>query len=190
MVRLDVITTRGGDSGDTSLGDGTRVRKDHARVEALGAVDEANAAVGVLRVQDGVREYDAALARISNDLFDLGADLSVPSDDPRSRLRVTTAHCARLEAEIAAMNAALPPLTSFVLPGGTPAGAQAHVARTLARRAERAVVALSAAEAVNPEAVRYLNRLSDHLFVLSRALNAGRDVLWVPGGSGGGSGAA
>ena len=190
MVKLDVITTRGGDTGETSLGDGTRVRKDHARVEALGAVDEANAAVGMLRVQEGAAPHDAALARISNDLFDLGADLSVPSDDPRARLRVTAAPLARLEAEVAAMNEELPPLTSFVLPGGTAAGAAAHVARTLARRAERAVVALAAAEAVNPDAVRYLNRLSDHLFVLSRVLNAARDVLWVPGGADAGSGSS
>lgn len=188
MVRLDIITTRGGDGGDTSLGDGTRVRKDSARIEALGAVDEANAAIGVLRVQEGIGEHDAGLARISNDLFDLGADLCVPFEEGgRERLRLTDAGCLRLEEEIAAMNASLPPLTSFVLPGGTAAGAQAHVARTLARRAERAVVALAAVEAVNPAAVRYLNRLSDHLFVLSRAVNAGRDVLWVPGGSAGAS---
>ncbi|WP_376093147.1 cob(I)yrinic acid a,c-diamide adenosyltransferase [Roseomonas sp. CCTCC AB2023176] len=183
MVRLDVITTRGGDSGETSLGDGTRVRKDHARIEVLGALDEANAAIGLLRLYD-TGPHDAALARIQNDLFDLGADLCVPLEEGgRERLRVTAAQCARLDAEIEAMNGALPPLTSFVLPGGTAAGAHAHLARTLARRAERAVVTLAAEEAVNPEAVRYLNRLSDHLFVLSRAVNAGRDVLWVPGAS-------
>ncbi|MCB4825093.1 cob(I)yrinic acid a,c-diamide adenosyltransferase [Roseicella aerolata] len=185
MVKLDVITTRGGDAGETSLGDGTRVRKDALRIEAMGAVDEANAALGLLRVQTaGEPEVDAMLARIQNDLFDLGADLCVPGtgDD---RLRVTTAQCLRLEGEIAAMNAELPALRSFVLPGGSPAAAAAHLARTLARRAERAVVALAATEALNPEAVRYLNRLSDHLFVLSRRLNGNGagDVVWVPGGA-------
>jgi cob(I)alamin adenosyltransferase len=185
MVKLDVITTRGGDQGETSLGDGTRVRKDALRIEAMGAVDEANAALGLLRVQTaGAPETDAMLARIQNDLFDLGADLCMPGTEG-DRLRVTTAQCLRLEQEIAAMNASLPPLRSFVLPGGTPAAAAAHLARTLARRAERQVVALAAAEALNPEAVRYLNRLSDHLFVLSRRLNGNGagDVLWVPGGA-------
>lgn len=184
MVRLDVITTRGGDGGQTSLGDGSRVAKDSARIEAIGTVDEANAAIGLLRLHTEGGP-DAMLARIQNDLFDLGADLCVPGGGEaaeRPRLRVTDAQCARLEAELAAMNAGLPPLRSFVLPGGTPAAAHAHLARTLARRAERAAVALAAAEAVNPVAIRYLNRLSDHLFVLSRALNAGGDVLWVPGG--------
>ncbi|WP_426956224.1 cob(I)yrinic acid a,c-diamide adenosyltransferase [Muricoccus radiodurans] len=182
MVKLDVITTRAGDGGETSLGDGTRMRKDAPRIEALGAVDEANAALGLLRLHL-TGEAEARIAGIQNDLFDLGADLSVPMDDARDRLRVTAAQCARLEAELAAMNADLPPLRSFILPGGTPAGAHAHLARTLARRAERAVVRLAAEEAVNPDAVRYLNRLSDHLFVLSRVVNGGRDPLWVPGGS-------
>jgi cob(I)alamin adenosyltransferase len=189
MVRLDVITTRGGDEGETSLGDGTRVRKDTLRIEAMGAVDEANAALGLLRLQTAAEpEADAMLARMQNDLFDLGADLCVPGGVPgtgEGRLRVTLAQCLRLEQELAGMNAELPPLRSFVLPGGTPAAAAAHLARTLARRAERAVVALAAAEPVNPEAVRYLNRLSDHLFVLSRRLNGNGagDVLWVPGGT-------
>ena len=195
MVRLDRITTRGGDGGETSLGEGTRLRKDAARIEAIGAVDEANAALGVLRAQLAVvgaadTEADAMLARVQNDLFDLGADLSVPGAEAadagtgRTRLRVSDAQCARLEAEIAAMNAALPPLRSFVLPGGNPAAAQAHVARTVVRRAERRVVRLAAEEAVNPALIRYLNRLSDHLFVLSRRLNGNGagDVLWVPGG--------
>jgi cob(I)alamin adenosyltransferase len=197
MVRLDVITTRGGDAGETSLGDGTRIRKDAPRSVAIGVVDEANAAIGVLRAHlRGVdAEADAMLARVQNDLFDLGADLSVPGAAPtdakgRSRLRVSDAQGARLEAEIAAMNAALPPLRSFVLPGGTLAAAQAHVARTVVRRAERCVVRLAAAEegAVNPAVVRYLNRLSDHLFVLSRRLNGNGagDVLWVPGVARGG----
>src|SRR3954466_2808806 len=162
MVRLDVITTRGGDQGETSLGDGTRVRKDTLRIEAMGAVDEANAALGLLRLQTATEPAaDAMLARMQNDLFDLGADLCVPGE-AEGRLRVTLAQCLRLEQELAGMNAELPPLRNFVLPGGTPAAAAAHLARTLARRAERAVVALAAAEAVNPEAVRYLNRLSDH----------------------------
>jgi cob(I)alamin adenosyltransferase len=181
MVRLDIITTRGGDGGQTSLGDGTRVAKDTLRIEAIGAVDECNATLGLLRLHTAGEE-DAMLARIQNDLFDLGADLCVPGEGGE-RLRMADTQCARLEAEVAAMNAALPPLRSFVLPGGTAAAAHAHLARTSARRAERVAVALAAAEAVNPVALRYLNRLSDHLFVLSRRLNAGADVLWVPGAS-------
>ena len=187
MVRLDVIVTRGGDGGDTSLGDGARVRKDAPRIEAIGAVDEANAALGLLRLHAGPgagadAEADAMLARMQNELFDLGADLCVPGTGG-DRLRVADAQCARLEAEVAAMNAALPALSSFVLPGGSAAAAHAHLARTVVRRAERAVVRLAAEEAVNPAAVRYLNRLSDHLFVLSRRLNGGGagDVAWVPG---------
>ncbi|MCG7362649.1 cob(I)yrinic acid a,c-diamide adenosyltransferase [Roseomonas sp. ACRSG] len=181
MVRLDVITTRGGDAGQTSLGDGTRVSKDALRIEAIGTVDETNATLGLLRLQTAGLPEDAMLARIQNDLFDLGADLCVPGTAAEGRLRMEDSQCARLEAEIGEMNAALPPLRSFVLPGGTPAAAHAHLARTAARRAERVVVALGAAEPVNPVALRYLNRLSDHLFVLSRRLNAGGDVLWVPG---------
>ncbi len=180
MVKLDVITTRGGDGGQTSLGDGSRIRKDALRIEAIGTVDEANATIGLLRLHTGATATDAILVRIQNDLFDLGADLCVPGTGT-DRLRVSASQCLRLEDEIAAMNAALPPLTSFVLPGGTPGAAMAHLARTVARRAERLVVGLAAAEALNPDAVRYLNRLSDHLFVLSRVLNAGGDVLWVPG---------
>ena len=182
MVKLDIITTRGGDGGETSLGDGTRLRKDALRIEAIGAVDEANAAIGLLRLHTAGREEDAMLGRIQSDLFDLGADLCVPGTG-EDRLRVAPAQCTRLEAEIRALNAGLPPLASFVLPGGSPGAAAAHLARTVARRAERRVVALAAAEAVNPEAVRYLNRLSDHLFVLARRLNddGTRDVTWVPG---------
>ncbi|WP_159996286.1 cob(I)yrinic acid a,c-diamide adenosyltransferase [Roseomonas sp. 18066] len=180
MVRLDIITTRGGDGGQTSLGDGSRVAKDTLRIEAIGAVDEANAAIGLVRLHS-TGEPDAMLARIQNDLFDLGADLCVPDLAAEGRLRMADSQCARLEAEVAAMNAGLPPLRSFVLPGGTPAGAQAHLARTIARRAERVVVALAAVEPVNPVALRYLNRLSDHLFVISRVLNGGADPLWVPG---------
>lgn len=181
MVRIDRVVTRGGDKGQTSLGDGTRIAKDALRVEAYGAVDEANAIIGVLRLHTQ-GDADAMLARIQNDLFDVGADLCVPGE-MGDRLRLTDAPALRLEAEVAALNAALPPLKSFVLPGGTPAASHAHVARTVVRRAERRVVALAAAETVNPEVVRYLNRLSDHLFVLGRALNdnGAADVMWVPG---------
>jgi cob(I)alamin adenosyltransferase len=181
MVRIDRVVTRGGDGGETSLGDGTRVAKDALRVEAYGEVDEANAALGMLRLHcEG--EADAMLARIQNDLFDVGADLCVPGA-AGARLRLTDAPSLRLEAEVAAMNAELPALKSFVLPGGTAGAAHAHLARTLVRRAERRVVALSHVEEVNPAVVRYLNRLSDHLFVLGRWLNGkgDGDVLWVPG---------
>ena len=183
MVKLDVITTRGGDGGETSLGDGRRVRKDALRVEAYGTVDEANAVLGLVRLHTTAdAEGDAMLARIQNELFDVGADLCVPGE-AGARLRVADTQSLRLEEEIAAMNAALTPLRSFVLPAGCPAAAQAHLARTIVRRAERLVVALAAEEEVNPAVVRYLNRLSDHLFVLSRRFNAaaGGDVLWVPG---------
>lgn len=183
MVKLDVITTRGGDGGETSLGDGRRVRKDALRVEAYGTVDEANAAIGLLRLHcDGDGEADAMLTRIQNEMFDLGADLCVPGA-AGERLRVSDAQSVRLEAEIATMNAALAPLRSFVLPAGSAAAAHAHLARTVVRRAERLVVALAAEEEVNGAVVRYLNRLSDHLFVLSRRFNAaaGGDVLWQPG---------
>jgi cob(I)alamin adenosyltransferase len=183
MVKLDVIMTRGGDGGETSLGDGARVRKDALRVEAYGTVDEANAAIGVLRLHaQEDAEADAMLARIQNDLFDIGADLCVPGE-AGARLRVADTQSARLEAELAEMNSAMPALKSFVLPGGTPGAAAAHVARTVVRRAERLVVALAAAEEVNPAVIRYLNRLSDHLFVLARRLNGNGagDVLWVPG---------
>ena len=183
MVKLDVIMTRGGDGGETSLGDGARVRKDALRVEAYGTVDEANAAIGVLRLHaQEDAEADAMLARIQNDLFDIGADLCVPGE-AGARLRVADTQSARLEAELAAMNGQMPALKSFVLPGGAPGAAAAHVARTLARRAERLLVALAATEEVNPAVIRYLNRLSDHLFVLARRLNGNGagDVLWVPG---------
>jgi len=178
MVRIDRVVTRGGDKGETSLGDGTRVRKDSPLIEVIGAADEANAAIGVLRLHTQ-GDADAMLARIQNDLFDLGADLCVPGQ-AGDRLRLTEAPVLRLEREIAAMNADLPPLTSFVLPGGTAGAAHAHMARVAARRAERAVVAL---DGVNPQVIRYLNRLSDHLFVLARILNGAgaSDVPWVPG---------
>ncbi|HYZ64717.1 MAG TPA: cob(I)yrinic acid a,c-diamide adenosyltransferase [Acetobacteraceae bacterium] len=181
MIRIDRVVTRGGDRGETSLGDGRRVPKHAPRVAAFGTVDEANATIGLLRLHTQADpEADAMLARVQNDLFDVGADLCVPGE-AGDRLRLTDQPSARLEQEVAQMNAALPELTSFVLPGGTPAAAHAHLARTVVRRAEREVVALSQAEPVNPAVIRFLNRLSDHLFVLGRRLNAGKDVLWVPG---------
>jgi cob(I)alamin adenosyltransferase len=147
MVRIDRVVTKGGDHGETSLGDGTRVSKADRRIEAMGAIDEANASIGVLRIHTrGRAREDAMLARIQNDLFDVGADVCVPGAG-MDRLRITDAAVARLEAEIEAMNAALPPLTSFILPGGTDAAAFAHMARVAARRAERAVVAV---DNVNP----------------------------------------
>jgi cob(I)alamin adenosyltransferase len=185
MVRIDRVVTRGGDAGETSLGDGARLRKDAPRIEAIGAVDETNAAIGVLRLATrGAPDVDAMLARVQNDLFDVGADLSVPGEGG-DRLRLTDVPVDRLEAEIAAMNAAQSKLTSFILPGGNPGAAHAHMARTVARRAERAVVRLAADGAVTPALIRYLNRLSDHLFVLARALNdnGAGDILWVPGGN-------
>ena len=181
MIRIDRVVTRAGDGGETSLGDGARVPKDALRVEAYGTVDEANACVGLLRLHTADDpEADAMLGRIQQDLFDVGADLCVPGE-AGNRLRVTDAPSARLEAEVVAMNAALPPLMSFILPGGTPAAAHAHLARTVVRRAERLAVSLARAEEVNPAVIRLLNRLSDHLFVLGRRLNAGGDVLWTPG---------
>jgi cob(I)alamin adenosyltransferase len=180
VVRIDRVVTRGGDAGETSLGDGSRVAKSDLRIEAMGAVDEANAAIGVLRLHTRAQpSEDAMLARIQNDLFDLGADLCVPGTGG-DRLRVTEPAVVRLEAEVAAMNQALPALTSFILPGGTEAAAFAHISRVAVRRAERAVVRV---DEVNPLVRRYLNRLSDHLFVLARVLNgnAAADVLWVPG---------
>jgi cob(I)alamin adenosyltransferase len=184
MVRIDRVVTRGGDSGQTSLGDGARVAKDHARVEAYGTVDEANAAIGVLRLHTKAdADVDAILAAAQNDLFDIGADLCVPGQ-AGDRLRVTAAIAARFEQAVAGMNETLPPLTSFVLPAGSPGSAHAHLARTIVRRAERLVVTLDHAEPVNPEVIRALNRLSDLLFVIGRRLNGGgeNDVLWRPGG--------
>ncbi|MBN9588448.1 MAG: ATP:cob(I)alamin adenosyltransferase [Alphaproteobacteria bacterium 64-11] len=189
MVRLDKIYTRGGDQGETGLGDGSRVSKAGLRVAAIGAVDEANAAIGIARVAakslDAEGGMDAMLGRIQNDLFDLGADLCVPEDGRKAQdaLRITPAQVERLEREIDAMNERLSPLTSFVLPGGTAPAAHLHMARTITRRAETHMVALAQEEAINPAALRYINRLSDHLFVVARAANADGDVLWVPGGS-------
>lgn len=182
MVHLTRIYTRGGDQGRTSLGDGTRVAKHALRVETYGTVDEANATLGLARLHT-TGPADAMLARIQNDLFDLGADLCRPGDGSDGKLRIAPVQVERLEQEIDAMNADLPELRSFILPGGTPAAAALHLARTVVRRAERHAVALAEQETISPEAVKYLNRLSDHLFVLARVVNDGgaQDVLWVPG---------
>ena len=186
MVRLTRIYTRGGDKGETSLGDGSRVPKHALRVAAYGTVDEANAAIGIARLQvERADRADAMLGHIQNDLFDLGADLCTPEGGRRGTgaLRISAAQVERLEHEIDAMNAVLRPLDSFILPGGSAAAAYLHLARTVTRRAERLVSELAQAEPVNPEALKYLNRLSDHLFVLGRRVNdnGARDVLWVPG---------
>ena len=183
-MRLTRIYTRGGDTGETSLGDGARVAKDHDRVVAYGTVDEANAAIGLAR-SAVAPEMDRLLARIQNDLFDLGADLCRPGRPDDGKLRVTETQVSRLEGEIDAVNERLKPLDSFILPGGSEAAARLHVARTVTRRAEQLAVRLARAEPVNPAVVKYLNRLSDLLFVLARAANAdgAGDVLWVPGDS-------
>ncbi len=184
MVVLNKIYTRTGDKGETALGDGSRVAKHALRVSAYGTVDETNAAIGLARLH-AAGEMDAALGRIQNDLFDLGADLCTPEADApaRERLRVVAAQVDRLEAEIDAMNADLSPLRSFILPGGTALAAHLHLCRTVCRRAERLAVDLAGAERVNADAVRYLNRLSDWFFVAGRVANDGgaADVLWVPG---------
>jgi len=190
MVKLTRIYTKGGDKGKTALSTGKRVAKHHPRVSAYGTVDETNAAVGLARLHTaGLAdpEIDAILSRVQNDLFDLGADLATPEvEKPKfPPLRIVAEQTERLEAEIDRLNAELAPLNSFVLPGGSPAAAHLHLARTLARRAERDVTALAEteAEAINPEALRYLNRLSDLLFVMSRYVNGkgAADVLWEPG---------
>ena len=189
MVVLNKIYTRTGDDGTTALGSGARVAKTDARVEAYGTVDETNAAIGLVRAMlaEPAPALGQALARIQNDLFDLGADLCVPEAAPssgRPPLRVIDAQVKRLEDEIDVMNAELQPLRSFVLPGGSPVAAQLHVARTVCRRAERRLVTLSRKEKTAPLMIAYLNRLSDLLFVLARVLNrhAGRgDVLWQQG---------
>lgn len=187
MVVLSKIYTRTGDAGETALGNGARVPKHALRVSAYGTVDETNATVGLARLH-AADEMAAALSRISNDLFDLGADLCTPDRHLDSTLsytplRMIETQVARLEAEIDGMNARLQPLRSFILPGGSALAAQLHLCRTVSRRAERMVVELAAVEDVNPEAVKYLNRLSDWFFVAGRiANNDGKDdVLWVPG---------
>jgi len=184
MVMLNRIYTKTGDKGETALGDGTRVSKTALRIAAYGTVDEANAAIGIARLHTK-GDLDVMLARIQNDLFDLGADLCVPETAKRSqgRLRVSEAQVERLEREIDEMNASLKPLASFVLPGGSVAAAYLHLARVVVRRAERLIVELANEEKINPAALRYANRLSDHLFVASRYANdrGARDVLWTPG---------
>ena len=194
MVKLNKIYTRTGDDGTTGLVDGSRLPKYAARMEAIGAVDEANSAIGLAVVALGAgqiagdQESRAALLRIQNELFDLGADLATPGEDftpgPMA-LRILPESAVWLESQIDALNEAMPPLTSFILPGGSEAAARVHIARATVRRAERAMVALAAEEAVNPAAMACINRLSDYLFVLARAINAAGagDVLWVPGGS-------
>ncbi len=190
MVKLNKIYTRTGDGGTTGLVDGSRRAKHDLRLEAIGEVDELNSMVGFAALALEAQRA-AALQRIQNDLFDLGADLATPLGDVGGAdfapsemvLRVVSSQPARLEMEIDALNAALPPLTSFILPGGSEGAARVHLARAVARRAERAATALAAAEPVNPSALAYLNRLSDYFFVLARAINAGNDPLWVPGAS-------
>ncbi|MEY4697118.1 MAG: hypothetical protein RIT14_1546 [Pseudomonadota bacterium] len=188
MVVLSKIYTKTGDAGETALGNGARVAKHATRVSAYGTVDETNATVGLARLHTAGTELDAPLARISNDLFDLGADLCTPDmhlDEtlPYTPLRIQEAQVIRLEREIDALNARLEPLRSFILPGGSALAAHLHLCRTICRRAERLTVELATMESVNPEAVKYLNRLSDWFFVAGRiANNDGKaDVLWVPG---------
>jgi cob(I)alamin adenosyltransferase len=194
MVTLTRIYTRGGDAGQTSLGRGERVAKHDPRVEAYGTVDEANSVLGLARNAIGrallggerYHEADAMLGRIQNDLFDLGADLCTPEGETKrgeQALRIVASQIERLEGEIDAMNADLAPLKSFILPGGSEASAWLHLARTVVRRAERRMTQLAADQPINPEAIKYVNRLSDHLFVLARRLNddGATDVLWVPG---------
>ena len=190
MVKLNKIYTRTGDGGTTGLVDGSRRAKHDPRLHAIGEVDELNSTIGLamMAVAAGMA---TDLRRIQNDLFDLGADLATPLADAEGAdfspsemvLRIVPAQAAWLEAAIDTLNETLAPLTSFILPGGSEGAARVHVARTIARRAERASVALAALELINPAALTYLNRLSDYLFVLARALNAGNDPLWVPGAS-------
>lgn len=195
-VTLNRIYTRGGDAGQTSLGRGERVPKHDIRVEAYGTTDEANSVIGLARnaiaragsSDPRLAEADAMLGRIQNDLFDLGADLCTPEGKTKrdeQALRMVPSQVERLEHEIDAMNAELQPLKSFILPGGSEAASWLHLARTVSRRAERCMTHLATEQTINPEAIKYINRLSDHLFVLARRLNdnGAADVLWVPGGS-------
>ena len=184
MVTLSKIYTRGGDKGQTSLGSGERVDKHNLRVAAYGTTDETNSIIGIARLHT-TNVADEMLSRIQNDLFDLGADLCTPEGGNRSEgaLRVVPEQISRLETEIDTMNENMADLSSFILPGGSPASAYLHLARTVARRAERLMTELATNKQVNPEAVKYMNRISDHLFVLARYLNdTGKaDILWVPG---------
>jgi cob(I)alamin adenosyltransferase len=179
-VNLTRIYTRLGDGGETHLGDMSRVAKTHPRIEAYGTVDELNAQIGLTLAVGGLPEgYRRWLERIQNDLFDVGADIAAPEDPERERLRVLPEQTAWLEERCDEVNAGLPPLRSFVLPGGTAAAAHLHVCRTVCRRAERLTIAAGAE--INAEVVRYLNRLSDLLFILSRGANGGDEPLWEPG---------
>ncbi|MEO5612610.1 MAG: cob(I)yrinic acid a,c-diamide adenosyltransferase [Sphingomicrobium sp.] len=186
MVKLNKIYTRTGDAGETGLVDGSRILKDHPRAQAIGDVDELNSAIGLALVAIDDADARAMLGRVQNELFDLGADIATPGDEfapTEMVLRVVQSQVDRLEAEIDAMNETLEPLRSFILPGGGEAAARVHIARTIARRAERSVVTASRHDPMNPLARMYLNRLSDHLFVLGRLLakDEGGDVLWQPG---------
>lgn len=186
MVKLTKIYTRTGDKGETGLVDGSRLLKSASRMQAIGDVDEANSAIGLALTRIDDAEAKAMLGRIQNELFDLGADIATPGEDfapSDMMLRIVPEQPARLESEIDAMNATLGPLTSFILPGGEPGAAALHLARATVRRAERALVKTASEVAINPLALTYLNRLSDHLFVLCRHLNANGsgDVLWKPG---------
>jgi cob(I)alamin adenosyltransferase len=190
MVKLNKIYTRTGDKGTTGLGTGERRSKADLRIEAFGTVDEANSCIGLARLHTAAAhpEIDAMLARIQNELFDLGADLCVPDDGKPldyEPLRIIASQVKQLEADIDRLNKAMKPLKSFVVPGGSPAAAALHLARTTARRAERLIVALAQKETVGAEALKYINRLSDFLFVAARAVNdnGNADVLWVPGQS-------
>jgi cob(I)alamin adenosyltransferase len=179
-VNLTRIYTKLGDSGETHLGDMSRVPKTHPRIEAYGTVDELNAQLGVALVTDGMPDhYVEWLRHVQNDLFDVGADVAVPHGGERERLRVSAEQTSWLEQRCDEVNATLAPLKSFVIPGGTAAAAQLHVCRTVCRRAERAAIACG--QELNEEVVRYLNRLSDLLFILSRGANAGEEPLWEPG---------
>ena len=183
-VRLTRIYTRAGDAGETSLGNGARVSKSDPRIEAYGTVDELNSVLGLALAAGVPAEFRPWLERVQNELFDLGADLSVPLEDERERLRITDEQVERLEELCDAVNERLPPLRSFVLPGGTEPAALLHLARTVCRRAERLAVALAETASVNAVAIAYLNRLSDFLFILARAANAGAsEPLWKPGNS-------
>lgn len=184
MVSLNKIVTKAGDGGRTRLATGEEVSKSSPRVEAYGAVDEANSAIGVARLHTKHdARLDPILARVQNDLFDVGADLATPLSATFETLRVSAAQVDRLETEVDAINAALAPLSSFILPGGSAAAAHLHVARAITRRAERQTAHLMESEAINIEALKYLNRLSDLLFVMARAANGdgASDVLWTPG---------
>jgi cob(I)alamin adenosyltransferase len=181
-VNLTRIYTRLGDGGETHLGDMSRVPKTHPRIEAYGTVDELNAQIGLtLSVGELPEPYAQWLARVQNDLFDVGADIAAPPDPDRERLRLEPAQTEWLEQRCDEVNATLRPLKSFVLPGGTPAAAHLHVCRTVCRRAERLTVACAEDEDLGPEVVRYLNRLSDLLFILSRGANGDDEPLWEPG---------